>query len=180
MGDPVPSRRIGGRTKAKPDPEKLIKQQFLDQFEKSGTVKSAREQTGINWRMLWRWRRSDPEFIKSFNEVDARVTDDLEDTLLIRAKHGYKIPVMNLQGEVTGSQFVPPDHDLLKFLLKARKPEKYREQIKFEFVIMREYVMKVVEVIQQHVQDPQVIERIAYALKEIPQNMEAPIERKAG
>ncbi len=76
-------------------------------------------------RSAYDWRKEDQEFANEWDAAEALGTDLLEDEARRRAAQGVDEPVF-WKGEVKG--FVRKYSDvLLIFMLKARRPEKYRE-----------------------------------------------------
>jgi hypothetical protein len=100
----TPSARA--RTKGKP--RRDWRPAFLKGFQKSGTVTGGCAHAGINRTTAYRERQRSEKFAVAWSELEAEVTDKLEATALELA----------LGGETR----------LIEFLLKARKPEMYREQ----------------------------------------------------
>lgn len=88
---------------------------FLQQFRQLGLINRAAESTGISREVVYQWRKNDPNFLREFEEANNDVTDILEETAFSRA--------------------VEKSDALLMFLLKARKPVKYRQDIqKIEYL----------------------------------------------
>jgi hypothetical protein len=80
---------------------------FLDGFQKSGTVAGGCKAADVARSTAYRERQRDETFALAWADIEAGVTEALEQTAL----------VMAMRGEVR----------LIEFLLKARKPEMYRE-----------------------------------------------------
>jgi hypothetical protein len=85
---------------------------FFDGFRRTGTVTGACEAARIARTTAYRERQRSEEFALQWADAEERVTDALERTALSLA----------LRGEVR----------LIEFLLKARKPETYRERFALE------------------------------------------------
>lgn len=81
---------------------------FLEGFVRSGTVTGGCAHARIHRATAYRERERDPRFAAAWADVESQVTDKLEARALELA----------LGGECR----------LLEFLLKARKPEMYRER----------------------------------------------------
>jgi hypothetical protein len=96
------------RARAKPKPRRDWRPAFLKGFQKTGTVTGGCAQAGIHRTTAYRERQRDEKFAVAWSELENEVTDRLEATALLLA----------LKGDVR----------LIEFLLKARKPETYREQ----------------------------------------------------
>jgi hypothetical protein len=85
---------------------------FLKGFAKAGTVTGGCTAARIHRTTAYRERRRNDKFAVAWDAVEHQVTDQLEETALTLA----------LAGEVR----------LLEFLLKARRPEMYREHHQVE------------------------------------------------
>lgn len=83
------------------------KPDFLQALETTGTVVQACRAAGIDRRTAYRARQADETFALAWADVDEKVTETLERVALQRAVEG--------------------SDRLIEFLLKARRPEKYRE-----------------------------------------------------
>jgi hypothetical protein len=81
---------------------------FLEGFTKTGTVTGGCAHAGIHRSSAYRERQRSESFALKWADIDEEVTDRLEATALLLA----------LKGEVR----------LIEFLLKARRPDVYREQ----------------------------------------------------
>lgn len=126
------------------------KARALVQFRELGTVKAACEAAGIGRRTWYDWLEADPEFASLVMAANEDVTDELEAEAIKRAK------------AKDGSD------TLLTFLLRARRPQLYREK-------------QVIEVVSPDVQDrlqrqadaimaicpPETAQQLAAALREI-------------
>lgn len=88
------------------------KQAFLDAFAQSGMVSEACRSVGIDRSTAYKTRQRDEAFALAWADVEERSTEELEREAKRRA--------------VDGSD------TLMIFLLKARRPEKYRENVKIE------------------------------------------------
>jgi hypothetical protein len=80
---------------------------FLEAFSTYGTVSHACKVVGVGRRTVYDARQVDEAFAAEWAAVEDDVSDDLEQEAVRRAKDG--------------------SDTLLIFLLKARRPEKYRE-----------------------------------------------------
>ena len=100
---------------------------FLVVLGNTANVCAACREAGIPRQNVYEWRKQDPNFA---NMMDAAVelgTFALEDEAVRRGMQGWEEPVY-YKGEEVGSVRRYSD-TLLITLLKARKPEKYREGI---------------------------------------------------
>lgn len=84
---------------------------FLSVLQKSGTVRSACEMAGIARNTVYKRREIDPEFDAAWKEAKEDFADSLEERALSRAM----------------SKDDPSD-TMVIFMLKAARPEKYRER----------------------------------------------------
>jgi hypothetical protein len=85
---------------------------FLSGFAKTGTVTGGCAHAGIHRSSAYRERQRDESFALKWADLEEEVTDRLESTALLLA----------LKGEVR----------LIEFLLKARRPDVYREHHQVE------------------------------------------------
>ncbi len=83
------------------------KKRFLAALAAGHSVKTAADAAGIARQTVYRWRQEDEDFARAWDDAVEDGTDLLEDEALRRA----------LEGSDT----------MLIFLLKARRPEKYRD-----------------------------------------------------
>lgn len=81
---------------------------WLDAFIKTGTILGACRRTGVCRETVRKWRRDDLDFAKRFEDSDLDITETLETKAMSQAMAG--------------------DTTLIIFLLKARKPEMYRDR----------------------------------------------------
>jgi transposase-like protein len=101
------------------------KEKFLDALSECGNISRAAKLAGIPRRTLYNWRDEDEEFQRLWDKAAAYGTDALEDEAIRRAYEGVEKPVY-YQGAVCGSVQEYSD-SLLALLLKARKPDRFRE-----------------------------------------------------
>jgi len=107
--------------------EKIRKQiAFLEEFIKLPVVKRAARSANIKRRRHYDWLKTDPAYAKLFASMEERVTWLLEDTLVDRALYGVEKVVTVAGKREVIRKF---DSQLLIFLLKARRPERYRERV---------------------------------------------------
>jgi len=93
-------------------PEKEWKPVFLENLRIYGTVTAACKQAGIARQTAYRHRQSDETFALAWADAEEESTEELEREAMSRAING--------------------SDTLMIFLLKARRPEKYRENVKIE------------------------------------------------
>lgn len=100
----------------------------LQEFE--GNVSRAAMSAGLARTALYQWRNEVTEFREKWDDIVEAETEKLEDEARRRAYDGWLEPVF-YQGEQVGEVRRFSDV-LLMFTLKARKPEKYRDNSKVE------------------------------------------------
>lgn len=100
---------------------------FLAALQCGATVRKAARQAGVHPTMPFKRRGIDPEFSRSWNQAADIGTRLLEQEAQRRAYHGTIKPVF-YKGMKCG--YVNEYSDLMMiFLLKARRPDKYREGV---------------------------------------------------
>jgi len=99
---------------------------FLKALAKSGVIDWSAKQAGFSRTTAWRLKQADPEFSAAWQEAIDAAMDDLEKEAHRRARHGCKQAIF-YKGSVVGSKREYSD-TLMIFLLKANRPEKYRER----------------------------------------------------
>jgi hypothetical protein len=95
-----------------------------------GNIGRACEMSDVPKMNVYRWRKESDEFAKAWDEAAERGTDTLEDEAIRRAFDGVDRPVF--QGGREVGRIREYSDTLLIFLLKGRRPAKYREQHKHE------------------------------------------------
>lgn len=104
---------------------------FLDALEANGgQIKKSCEIAGVSAPTVYRERRNNPEFAKAWLEREDRGVDVLESEAIRRAVCGYIHETVMRDGTVV--QTTRYSDPLLIFLLKAKRPEKYRELVRTE------------------------------------------------
>jgi len=105
--------------------------EFLEVLrETGGNVSRACAAIELTRTRAYEWRAADPLFAAAWDEAVETGTDELEEEARRRAFSGVDEPVF-YQGEVCGEVRKYSD-TLLIFLLKGRRPEKYRENVRTE------------------------------------------------
>lgn len=103
------------------------KSPFLTEFAKTGNVKLACGSAGVDRSTPYAARKADAAFAAAWDEAAEDSSDLLEEEARRRAVEGTEKPLL-YQGEVV--QTVREYSDtLLIFLLKARRPERFRENL---------------------------------------------------
>lgn len=102
------------------------RQAFLEALAHSGNVTEACGQSGLSRATAYRLRRADEAFAAAWSEARETGTDALEDEAVRRATQGVEEQVF-YGGERVGTQRKYSDA-LLQFLLRARRPEQFRDR----------------------------------------------------
>ncbi len=100
---------------------------FLDGLSAGLSVTGACEQAVIGRRTVYEWREQDPDFAANWDAALEAGTDILEDEARRRAVEGVEEPVF-YQGKPVG-QVRKYSDVLLIFLLKGRRPEKFKDRV---------------------------------------------------
>lgn len=101
------------------------REKFLDALSKGSSVTKAAAAAGMTRQGFYKARKTDEQFADDWDEAVEQGTDLLEDEALRRASGGTLKPVF-YQGVKCG-QVREYSDTLMIVLLKARRPEKYRE-----------------------------------------------------
>lgn len=112
---------------------------FIDELRKRGNVTDACRVAGFERRSTaYEWRNADPEFAAQWEEALDEASDLLEKEAWRRAVDGVQEPVIGRVGKDEDGILTGPDgkplyirkysDTLMALLLKAHKPEKYRER----------------------------------------------------
>lgn len=109
---------------------------FLQEFAKSGNILHAARQAGIDRTTHYDWLKK-PEYAARYAVAEADALEVLEGEAIRRGLVGYDEPVFGkLPGHETGTGQVGVvrkfSDNLLMFVLRARAPERYRENLKHE------------------------------------------------
>ena len=107
------------------DVQRTKKPAMLAAYAELGVITHAAAAAGIERSTHWRWMQDDPEYAAKFAEAHEQAVEKLEREALRRAADGWEEPVFH-KGEVVGHVKKFSD-TLLIFMLKAARPEKYRE-----------------------------------------------------
>jgi hypothetical protein len=100
---------------------------FLEAFEQTGMVSRACEAIGISRQTAYAERQRNEDFAVEWHDVEERVTETMEREAYRRAVEGVTEPVVSAGKHVTDVQSY--SDRLLEFMLKARRPEKYRDRV---------------------------------------------------
>lgn len=116
------------RTKA-PKTRRDWKPGWLQAFRETGTVTAACERANIVRSTAYD-ARVDEDFARAWDEIEAETTDAMEREAYRRGVEGVSEPLVSAGKLVTNVQKY--SDTLLIFMLKARKPGVYRENVKVE------------------------------------------------
>ncbi len=112
-----------------------LKKRFLAHFREFGNVTAACRAAGIKRRgTIYEWQEHDEAFATAFREAELEATDLLEAEARRRAVEGVRteMPVL-YRGRVIQTVIETKYSDtLLIFLLKARAPERFRDNVRLE------------------------------------------------
>ena len=113
---------MANRTKFTPKKKKL----FLEQLSLSANVTTSAHYCGIDRRTAYDHRAVDPEFAVQWDDAVDEAIDKYEAVVNQRAFEGVDEPIYQ-QGELVGYARKCSD-TLAIFMLKAYRPEKFRER----------------------------------------------------
>lgn len=118
-------------TRTKDEEERAAqKAQFLEVFAEDMTITGACKAVGIGRQTFYDWKKDDGEFRAAFEDVDHAITEALEKEAYERATVGVEEPMVSAGKLVT--HVTKKSDTLLIFLLKARRPQRYRDNVKVE------------------------------------------------
>lgn len=106
--------------------------EFLEELRKRGNVRDACRTAGIGRQTVYDLRGRDPEFAAAWDEAVDEAVDTMEGEAWRRAVEGVDEPVFgrvarDQDGEV--GTIRKYSDALMNTLLKAHRPEKYRERV---------------------------------------------------
>lgn len=101
-------------------------QTFIEGFEDSGLVNEACRLAGIGRATAYRHRQADEDFALAWHDAEEKLVDQMEREAYRRAAEGVDEPIFYKGQEIATVKKY--SDTLLIFLLKARKPEVFREQ----------------------------------------------------
>jgi hypothetical protein len=122
------TRATPGRARARARAD--WRERFLAEFSRCGVVKHAAAAAGVHRATVYRTIEGDEAFAAAFREAEEEAVDELDLEAFRRGAQGVDEPVF-WQGQQVGAVRRYSDQ-LLIFLLRARKPEKYSERYRLE------------------------------------------------
>ena len=112
---------------------------YISALQKYFTSSAAAAKAGLHMSVIRRWREEDGEFCVREEDVRNEVADQLEGEAIRRAFKGVRQPVY--QGGLLAGYITSYSDQLLTLMLKALRPEKFRERSE---VRVTEPIIKVV------------------------------------
>jgi hypothetical protein len=122
-----PQQVSGLRRQGQLDDEHAQKRRYLAGFETDGTLTTGARAARVAARTVYRWREEDDEFVIAENQARSALADKLEAEAIRRAYQGWERPIYQ-RGVLVGVERCYSDM-LLKMMLGALRPEKYREKV---------------------------------------------------
>jgi len=126
-------QELGGRTTVKGPPttrrrisEDTLQERYLSGLPKYFTVSAALTSAGVSASQLARWREQDGAFLVREQDARNQLADRLEAEAIRRAFKGVRQPVY--QGGLLAGYITQYSDQLLTLMLKAMRPEKYRDR----------------------------------------------------
>lgn len=110
--------------------EQEAREKFLAALSQGASVSGAANASGLPRSTAYDLRKEEEIFAKAWDEAVEAGTDALEDEAIRRAKDGVPKPVF-YKGMACGEVQEYSD-SLLMFTLRARRPDKYRENMKID------------------------------------------------
>lgn len=126
----TPARTPRTRQRAREESIETRKANFLKELERRANVSAACRKANIGRTTAYDWYKADKEFAEAWDAAIETAVDDLEAVVWQRAKDGTLKPVF--QGGRKVGQFREYSDQLAITLLKAHRPEKYRERTSTE------------------------------------------------
>ena len=120
----------GPRTKRTPKKRRDWKLAWLEAFERDLMVSAACKAAKVGRSTVYDARQTDPAFAQAWDDLENQTTDAMEREGYRRGVEGVERDVYH-QGEVVGKERQFSD-TLLIFMLKARKPDVYRDNARIE------------------------------------------------
>jgi hypothetical protein len=131
-------KKLGPKKKPGPKPgspasskstESTLKKRnaFIEVFKRTGNITYAAEQVGINRTTHFTWMKKDPKYVVRFNSAREEAADVMEAEAWRRGVKGVDKPVFYRGEEV--AKIKEYSDLLLIFLLKANRPEKFRDKV---------------------------------------------------
>lgn len=107
------------------------KHAFLESYAQWANISYACAQSGVNRPNVYRWQEHDADFAAAFKIAEAAATERLEREAWRRAAEGSPYTRTSYyRGEPVGTDHkIEYSDQLMMLLLRARKPDTYREKV---------------------------------------------------
>lgn len=138
-GEPSRTATHATRQHAREESVETWRALFIAALRNSGNVRASCQAAGVERSTAYRAYQSSPEFAAAWDGALEEAIDTLEAAAWTRARDGVKRtePLM-YQGQKVGEKVITEYSDSLMItLLKAHRPEKYRERFDVEIKDMR-------------------------------------------
>ena len=109
------------------EPVAVQKAKYLEGFAQYCTITGGCAAAGVDNTTVYQWREMDDTFVLREQQLRLALTDRMEAEAIRRALEGWDRPIYQ-KGELCGYERVY-DGSLLKMLLAAYRPDKFRENI---------------------------------------------------
>lgn len=117
---------VSHRTRQAIRSQEVDKATYLKLLESHWTPGVALKAVGVHRSMLYIWRETDAAFLVAEQQVKDGIADALEAEAVKRAYKGVRKPVF--QGGLLAGHVTEYSDQLLMFLLKAMRPDRFRER----------------------------------------------------
>jgi len=107
--------------------ERWDRDEWLQAFRDLGMVSKACEAIGISRQTAYVERQRNEDFAIAWADVEEETTEEMEREAYRRAVEGVEEPMVSAGVHVTSVRKY--SDRLLEFMLKARRPEKYRDRV---------------------------------------------------
>jgi len=125
--DDITTRGIAPRKHMAQEDERARQAAYLRGYAQDGTTTTGCRTAHIYFRTVYRWREEDEAFLIAENQARGALADKLEAEAIRRAYNGWERPIYQ-RGVLVGVERCYSDM-LLKMMLGALRPEKYRERV---------------------------------------------------
>lgn len=126
------TRTARTRQRAREETTEKLKERFLTELARMANVTAAAKKSKVPRSTAYDWYNADGEFAAAWDEAIDVAIDSLEKAAWRRARDGVLKPVYQ-RGEKVG-QVREYSDQLMITLLKAHRPDKYRERTQTELV----------------------------------------------
>lgn len=135
---------MAGRAHTDNTPQRL-REMFLGELRKRGNVSEAARAAKVGRKTVYQWKDAEPEFAAAWDEAIEQAIDAMEAEAYRRAVEGYDEPVFGRVAKDEDGQvgvIRKYSDSLMTTLLKAHRPEKYREraEVQHSGAVQIEYV----------------------------------------